>query len=244
MNNGKPFFERKTVKIIKRVIIIAFWVALIGFCIYYHDEITVERIVSLIPKNSAVSVIVMLLLYAIKGLAVFIYGGILYAAGGILFSLPVAIIIGTLGTAIMISVPFFIGKKAGAHSVESLVKKNKKLEIILDMQNKNELWVSFFIRMVGLLPADVVAMYLGASGMKYKNYFIGSMLGLFPSVLCFSIMGMSIDDVGSPEFIISLCVEVGLMVASVIFYFVRRGITKKRRARLEEVSDGGEREEF
>ena len=184
MSNGKPFFEKKAVKIIKRVIMIAFWAVLIGFCIYYHDEITVENIVSHVPKNSAISIIVMLLLYGLKGLAVFVYGGILYAAGGILFSLPVAIIVGTLGTAIMISVPFFIGKKAGAHSVEALMNRNKKLEILLDMQSKNEIWVSFFIRMIGLLPADIVAMYLGASGMKYKNYFLGSMVGLFPSVLC------------------------------------------------------------
>lgn len=240
MSNGKPFFEKKAVKIIKRVIMIAFWAVLIEFCIYYHDEITVENIVSLVPKNSAISIIVMLLLYGLKGLAVFVYGGILYAAGGILFSLPVAIIVGTLGTAIMISVPFFIGKKAGAHSVESLMNRNKKLEILLDMQSKNEIWVSFFIRMIGLLPADIVAMYLGASGMKYKNYFLGSMVGLFPSVLCFSIMGMSIDDVGSPEFIISLCVEIGLMVASVIAYFIRRRITKKRKMDIEERRDCGE----
>lgn len=78
-----------------------------------------------------------------------------------------------------------------------LVRKKTKLKLFRDTQNKNEFAVAFFLRMVGFLPADLVAMYLGASGTRYKPYIIGTVIGLVPSIVCFS----SIDDIGSSQFL-------------------------------------------
>ena len=229
--------DHKGLKILSKVLMLLFWGGLIVLCFINREKISVEGIVNLVPKNSVLSVVVMLLLFAVKGIAVFIYGSILYAASGILFSLPVAIIVNTIGTIIMTTIPFYIGKKAGRKMIDSLLKKNKKLELLRDTQNKNEFLVSFFLRMVGLLPADLVAMYLGASGMRYKPYFLGTVIGLMPAIVCFSIMGMSIDNVGSPEFIISAAIEVGLMLLSVLLYAIWRRINKKKRNGREGTKD-------
>ena len=221
--------RQNILNIFGKVIGIGLWAALIVVCIVNRDKITAEGIVGLVPKDSVLSIIVMLLLFAVKGVAVFIYGSILYAASGILFSLPVAIIVNTIGTVIMTTIPFYIGKKAGSRLLGELVKKNSKLELLRDTQNKNEFFVSFFLRMVGLLPADLVAMYLGASGMRYKPYFFGTVIGLLPAIVCFSVMGMSIDDIGSPQFLISLIVEVGLMLLSLLIYFIWKLKSKRKR---------------
>ena len=221
--------RQNILNIFGKVIGIGLWVALIIVCVVNRDKITAEGIVGLVPKDSVLSVIVMLLLFAVKGVAVFIYGSILYTASGILFSLPVAIIVNTIGTVIMTTIPFYIGKKAGSRLLGELVKKNSKLELLRDTQNKNEFFVSFFLRMVGLLPADLVAMYLGASGMRYKPYFFGTVIGLLPAIICFSVMGMSIDDIGSPQFLISLIVEVGLMLLSLLIYFIWKLKSKRKR---------------
>ncbi len=221
--------RQNILNIFGKVIGIGLWVALIIVCVVNRDKITAEGIVGLVPEDSILSVIVMLLLFVVKGVAVFIYGSILYAASGILFSLPVAIIVNTIGTVIMTTIPFYIGKKAGSRLLGELAKKNSKLELLRDTQNKNEFFVSFFLRMVGLLPADLVAMYLGASGMRYKPYFFGTVIGLLPAIICFSVMGMSIDDVGSPQFLISLIVEVGLMLLSLLIYFIWKLKSKRKR---------------
>ena len=221
--------RQNILNIFGKVIGIGLWVALIIVCIVNREKISVEGIVGLVPKDSVLSVIVMLLFFAVKGVAVFIYGSILYAASGILFSLPVVIIVNTIGTVIMTTIPFYIGKKAGSRLLGELVKKNSKLELLRDTQNKNEFFVSFFLRMVGLLPADLVAMYLGASGMRYKPYFFGTVIGLLPAIVCFSVMGMSIDDIGSPQFLIPLIVEVGLMLLSLLIYFIWKLKSKRKR---------------
>lgn len=225
------FAQTATVKnlgsILRKVIVICLWLSIIVVCFIYKDEITVERIVNFTPENSVLTAIIMLCLFALKSITFFIYGGIFYAANGILFSLPVAILMNIAGTIIMTSIPFLIGKKVGNNALEQLTQKSPKLEILKDIPNKNEFFVSFFVRIVGLLPGDLVGMYLGASGISYSRYFLGTQLGLLPAVIAFSVMGMSIDDPASPMFIISACFEVGLMILSVVLFY----ILKKRQKR-------------
>ncbi|MBQ6886661.1 MAG: TVP38/TMEM64 family protein [Lachnospiraceae bacterium] len=209
-------------KIIKKIAIIIFWLLFIIICFLNRERITIENIVSYTPKNIPVAIGVMLLLFSLKSISIVIYGGLLYAASGIMFPLPVAIIVNTVGTVLMVSIPFFIGKKAGKETMNKLVEKNPKLEVLRDVSNKNELFISVFVRLIGMLPGDLVSMYLGASGIHYNKYIAGSMIGLFPAIVSFSVMGMSVDDISSPAFIISTAFEIGLMILSIAIYFIWR----------------------
>lgn len=210
---------------------ILLWGALIIVCLIYRDEITVERIVNFTPSEPLAAAAVMLLLYALKSMSLVVYGGILYAASGIMFSLPAAIALNTVGTAIMVTIPFFLGKRMGSSAVEKLAAKNKRMKVLRDFSGKNEFFTSFIVRMVGLLPGDLVSMYMGAAGVRYSRYIAGTMLGLFPAVMNFSVMGMSIHDVSSPEFILSACCEIGLMLLSVLGFALWK--RKKRKASKE-----------
>lgn len=220
--HNKSVKENNWTSILRKAVVICFWVCLLVIIFIYREEITVERIVNFTPENPVLAALIILCLFALKSVTFFIYGGILYAANGILFPLPVAILMNIAGTVVMTSIPFFIGKKAGRKLLEQLTLKSPKLAMLKDAPNKNEFFVSFFVRIVGLLPGDLVGMYLGASGIRYSWYFGGTLLGLLPAVLSFSVMGMSIDDPSSPVFIISACFEVGLVILSVVLFYIWR----------------------
>lgn len=213
-------------KLIQKIAIIIFWLIFIIICFLNREKITIDNIVSFTPKNVPVAIGIMLLLFSFKSISIVVYGGLLYAASGVMFSLPVAILVNTVGTVLMVSIPFFIGKNAGKGTMNKLVEKNPKLEVVRDVSNKNELFISVFVRLIGMLPGDLVGMYLGASGIRYNKYIAGSLIGLFPAMISFSVMGMSVDDVSSPAFIISTAFEIGLMILSIAIYFVWR---KKQR---------------
>jgi len=115
-----------------KVLAVLFWVFLILLCGIYRDSITVDGIVNYVPGNTLATIGIMLALFALKGITVVVYGGILCAASGILFSLPVAICVNLAGTVLMASVPFFIGKKAGTGLIDQLARKNKRLELLRD----------------------------------------------------------------------------------------------------------------
>ena len=219
--------------IVGKVIGIGLWASLIIVCIVNRDKITAEGIVGLVPQNSWLSAIILLMLFAVKSVSVVIYSGILYAASGILFSLPIAIIINIIGTVIMVTIPYLIGRKAGTPMLERLVAKKTKLAIIRDFPSQNDLFVSFFVRIVGCLPGDLVCMYLGADRLNYPRYLIGSVLGSMSAVISFAVMGMNADDITSPGFLISLGIEFLLMVGSIVFGLV----FSKRRKRNSEKYD-------
>ena len=213
---------------IPRYLMLLFWIGIITLCFFNRDKISVEQIVNFTPKEPAIAALVMLVLFAVKSVVVFVYGGILYAASGIIFPLPKAIVVNTLGTFIMTVIPYFIGKKAGKDVLAKLLAKNSKLELLRDTSNKNGFFVSFFVRIVGLLPGDLVGMYLGASGVGFGKYVVGTMLGLYPAIIAFSVMGMSANDPTSPTFIISAATEIGLCILSLILYIFWSRRKKKK----------------
>lgn len=209
-----------------KTLVILCWIVLIGICLYFRDQITVERIVSFTPESQVIAALVMLCLFAVKSVSVFIYGGILYAASGILFPLPGAIAVNILGSVVMTTIPYFIGRKAGTGKIAQLVQKYPRLEILRDAPSRNGFFTAFFVRIIGILPSDIIGMYLGSTGIPYGTYICGTILGMLPAILSFSIMGMSAEDMTSPAFILSVCFELGLMLLSLTGYFLWRRKSK------------------
>ena len=214
---------------IRRVVPILFWVGLIVLCLIYKDRITVESIVNYTPENPVLAAGIIIGLFAFKSLTFFLFSGILYAVSGILFPLPAALLVNSIGVAVMASIPYWIGRKNGQNMLVQLCEKYPKLEMLRSLPNRNGFFVSFLIRLLGCLPLDVVSMYLGASGIRYNRYVLGSVLGLLPQMAAYTVMGMSSDDITSPAFVISLCCEIVLIAASGIMLLVWRGRTKKQK---------------
>ena len=221
--------KRIWISYLPKVIGVAFWVCLIILCLIQRDRITVENIVNFTPKNPFLAVCVILLLFALKSVSMVIYGGILYAASGILFSIPAAIAVNLAGSVIMTTIPFLIGKRSGVKIMDRLIQRNSKLEILQSVPKQNEWLISFFVRIVGVLPSDLVSMYLGASGLHYTRYMIGTIVGQLPAIIDFSVMGKNIHNVSSPAFRISVGIEIFLMILSVSIYYIW-----KRKRRQEE----------
>ena len=209
----------KTADILRKGIPVFFWAAVILLCFLYRDRITVENIVNFTPENPVLAVGIMLLLFAFKSVTFVIYGSILYAVNGILFPLPFAILLNMAGSAIMATLPFLIGRRNGSGLLVKLTEKYPKLSVLRKLPSENGFFLSVVIRLMGCLPGDVVSMYFGASGIRYREYLTGTLIGLTPSIVIFTVIGMSADDVTSPAFIISVCCEILNALTSIIWFF-------------------------
>ena len=209
----------KTADILRKGIPVFFWAAVILLCFLYRDRITVENIVNFTPENPVLAVGIMLLLFAFKSVTFVIYGSILYAVNGILFPLPFAILLNMAGSAIMATLPFLIGRRNGSGLLVKLTEKYPKLSGLRELPSENGFFLSMVIRLMGCLPGDVVSMYFGASGIRYREYLTGTLIGLTPSIVIFTVVGMSADDVTSPAFIISVCCEILTALTSIIWFF-------------------------
>ncbi|MCI6291813.1 MAG: VTT domain-containing protein, partial [Clostridiales bacterium] len=146
----------------------------------------------------------------------------LYAASGLLFPLPAAVLVNLMGTVIMVSIPYSVGAANGAEMLENLFRKHPRAAMLKSLRAGSDFFFALLVRLLGVLPGDLVGAYMGASGVKYPAYLAGTVLGMLPSMITFPLMGMNIRRVGSPEFLISAGIQVAMSILSVILYFVLR----------------------
>ena len=212
---------------IRRILAVLFWIFLVLICWSQREHLTLEGILNFTPESPVIAVLVMLGMFLLKSVTFVIYGNILYTASGIMFALPAAVLLNIVGSAIMASVPYFMGRKAGAGFLNTLTSKHPKLSVLKDVPQKHPLSSSVMIRLLGILPGDLVSMYFGAGRASFGRYLAGTLIGLCPSIVIFSVMGMSAGDITSPAFRISVAAEIILVLTSFIILFCIRKKSQK-----------------
>ena len=206
-----------------RCLLGAVWIAIIVICLLHKEDFTLEGIMSYTPRQPLLAALVLWGLFAVKSLSIFLYSGLLYAASGILFPLPVAIAVNIAGTAVMVSIPYWLGKKLGSQAVQYILHRWPKSVMLRDLRSGSDFFFVLIVRLLGILSADVVSAYMGAVGEKYRAYLPACLLGFLPTCILFPIMGMSISDVRSPQFLIAASIQLAEMLASCItFHFYRK----------------------
>lgn len=190
------------------------------------NEISPGAILQYSPREPFLAAVFLVFMFALKSLSVLLPLVVLFIAGGILFPLHVALIINTLGLAVAVSVPYFIGRYSGAPLAEYFVRKYPRLIRIGDIRPRSGLFYSFILRVINILPCDIVSIYLGALNIPYSRYVIGCVLGYLPYIVLVTVMGTSISDPGSPEFIISLGSTLVVTAVSLIIYRIYRTRSK------------------
>lgn len=205
------------------VIFVWFWLS--------GEKFSVENLLAYSPKNPLLAVFFLLLLYAFKSLSVFLPIMALYIAGGTLFPPFIAILVNLAGTMICTVIPYWLGYFSGADYAQHLLDKYPKIAAFMDAQKKNDIFLCYFLRIISILPGDIVSLYLGASKMNFFNYLIGSLLGVIPGTILCTLMGSSITNPLSPTFLVSTSFTVVLSVASFVGYRIWK---KKKHEKQEE----------
>jgi len=211
----------------KKALIISAWTLVIIGCIINRDMFTIENIVEMSPSSTFFAALMILGLFALKSVSFVFYCGVLYAASGLLFPLSISIPVSIVGTVIMITIPFLIGKSCGIEKADELMEKYPKLKKIHEIRTENDFFFAFMLRFAARLPNDPVSMYMGATGSAFQPYFWGSFLGLLPEAIAITILGTSITDTDSPLFRIAVIV---ILVITIIC-FTAFGIYIKRKTK-------------
>ena len=193
--------------------------------LYLHKQhhITMEEILSWQPKNLFLAALAIACFFAVKSASVFIPIMIPQILAGHLYSRDMALLINLLGLVIVMSVPYWIGKGLGSAKMEQLLQKYPKIQSILKAQDDNQMAFSFMLRACCVPPADMVTMYLGATGMPFLTNVIGGTLGSFPSMVLTTFLGANIRNPESPAFWKALALNVAWVILSGLgFYLFRK----------------------
>ena len=194
---------------------ILMWGGLILFCFLHRQDITVDNLLGYTPENPWLAAPAVVGMFALKSISMVFSVDVLYAMSGILFPLPAAILVNLAGTAVMLTIPYLLGKKTGSRAVGRILERFPKAAVIREMRADSDFLFVLLVRFIGL-PCDPVSMYMGAAGVAYGHYLAASMTGLLPHVITFPILGTSIADPLSPRFLAAFGVQIAFTVASLL----------------------------
>lgn len=209
---------------IQIIVLISFASALVAIVVAADGRVSVESLTANTRGKPVCSVGLLLILFGIKSLTIIVPLASLYIASGMLFSPVNAVIVSFLGLAVTLTVPYILGRWSGAEEIDYIKAKYPKIERIIEIQQKNEFFASFIVRLIGWFPCDIISYYFGACRTKYPVYIISALIGCAISVITNTLLGDVLLDPFSVQFVVIMLIKILVSAAAVaIAYLLNRG---------------------
>ena len=178
-----------------------------------------ERLIGLEGGGMVMAIFIALLLFAIKGVVMFIpLSGLYLAVGAVMNDEITAFLVNLTGIVICLSIAYFNGTKITVERAEEIYRKFPKIKMLDDFESENSLLFSFLIRIFGIVPCDVVSMYCGIKKIPYKEYLLGSVAGMIPGLILTGIIGANITNPLSVPFLGSCALQLAGTLGSLYIY--------------------------
>lgn len=148
--------------------------------------------VSLLSDNPLQSIPELLLLYVLKTCSILFPLGALEIASGMIYPLPLALAVNLAGVVIIVTIPFLLGKKTTPALQEKLIRRFPQLGKVEHFQNRNPFTYCFLLRVVCVVPGDLLSWYLGTTGLEYVPFVLGTVLGKLTGMILFTLLGANL----------------------------------------------------
>lgn len=226
-NDKSEAAEEKIPKRFKKIQIIAlvsFISALIVILVKARSNVGIESLIAHAEGNSFRSAALLMLLFGIKSLTIIVPLASLYIASGMLFTPVWAVIVSFLGLAIALTVPYILGRWSGTEEIDYIKSKYPKIDRIIVLQQKNEFFASFIVRMIGWFPCDVLSYYFGACRTKYPIYLVSALLGCSIGLITNTLLGNVLLNPFSIQFAVLILIKILISASAfAIAYFINKG---------------------
>jgi uncharacterized membrane protein YdjX (TVP38/TMEM64 family) len=173
--------------------------------------------------------ILYMFIYTVRPLILF-PATVLTLFGGFTFGSFWGTIYGVIGAGIGAILAFMIARKFGRDSMEKILK-GKKLQKIDEKALEHGFITILYMRILPF-PFDGVNYGAGLSGIKLRDFALGTYIGIIPAAYILNRLGDSLREVGSDQFYVSLGLYFGLILFSIVYTY-----WKKRRKNRNEQTD-------
>ena len=172
-------------------IIVMLVIALTAGILIWLDILKVDQIIAAVNDNRLIAALVILALFAFKGCSCIPYAVILIGCA-LIFELPLAILINTVGTVLCISVSYLIGRFSKGLTFEGIMEKHPKFRRYFSNAENYSFTFVFFTHTLHL-STEVQGVLFGLLRTPYWAYVSGSMVALIPSMLIYTVIGDEFD---------------------------------------------------
>ena len=195
------------------IISVLFLILLLSHNLIFNSE----SVQSYFQSATWMTIIGILVLYAVKSITMTIPNSVLYITAGALFPTWLAILITCVGLTISLSIGYFTGKKLGETNVYNLLAKQKRLKNFLNRDKEDLLLLCFIARLLAL-PFGLASFFFGALKLPFFKYVFVSLLGVTPTMLPIVFSGAAIANPLSLAFLVPFGISFVIMLVVVVVY--------------------------
>lgn len=224
MMKDKKHKENKKLKILKCIIIITLFVTAIYLLNKNNifKNYSVEDIKEYINSYGNLAPIVFIIMFTLVPLTLF-PDAVLALAGGMIFGLYKGFIFIMIGAICGATLSFYISRFLGKGSISKFIKKD--INCFKNGIEKKGFLIILLLRLIPLLPFDVISYGAGITKIKYKDFICATALGIIPGVLIYANLGEKSSTFGSSDFYIAVSLLILLFISS---YFLKKKLSLKQ----------------
>ncbi len=154
----------------------------------FVQNLDLEKYRDYIASYGALAPLVLFLLQALQAIIPILPGSVITIAGGLLLGELEGAVISYFGTLLGATVVFYLSKYFGRGFVEWLLHK-KDLGAYDKMFQNNGFVITFLLRAIPFVDFGFASYLISISSITFKEYFIGTAIGIIPTVLIYSYYG-------------------------------------------------------
>ena len=196
-----------------------------------RGSIGVQELLAWSPENKWLAALAALAAYALKSQTVVVPYALIATAVGLIFDLPAALAVNTLGSVVCISLPYLTGRGSDGVLVDALLARQPRMRAFYEANRRHLFLVSLVLR-VANLSNDILGLIFGSLKMKYWEYLLSSLVGIVPAMVLYTVLGNDLDPFSAPV-LISFGVDVASIAAAFLLLRARGG------KKADNKTDGG-----
>lgn len=182
--------KKDLIKLIVLLTLISFVCIFIGKHWHHIKHINIKNLTHFLRRKGKYAAIIFLVIYALKPLILILPSSAFSLVGGVLLGPVKGFICNMLGFWLSGSVAFVLSRVLGKSFVENLLK-DKAVKLGKNIE-KNGFKIIFLLRFPPIFPYDPISYASGLTKMKYKDFAVGSLLGVIPETMCYSYIGENV----------------------------------------------------
>lgn len=221
MKKVKSIGSEKNVKLL----ILSVALIVLVFFLFRHRHLisnfNITEVKSSIQSYGNMSIVIFLLISALKPVILILPTAILSIASGSIYGPVLGFVISLTGSFLSATTAFFISRIMGKGIADKLLKgKAVKLDNNIE---KHGFKIMLFMRLGVIFPFDALSYAAGLSKMKYRDFAFGTVLGIIPEMISYSYAGENLDNPFSLKFIAPIIL---IVVLAAIFSTIYKKIRK------------------
>ena len=165
------------------------------------------------------ALVIFISLYALNTVSLLPPIGIISLSAGFIFGPLQGIIALMLGGLIGTTATFFIGRYLGREWIENIIKG--KAKELLDKLDHNGFQVILIIRLIPLIPWEVVNYASGLSKIKYIDFISATLIGIFPMVLIQTFFSDQLSNLNLKEPILFIMLGAFLLLGAIPIFYLK-----------------------